>query len=115
MEEVFNFNVVKDLLMGDEESAKDLLKNYIKQTEKNIVLLSSLFSDALFEEKREELKSKAHLLKGSSLNISGKDFAQVMLQIEKGALSLPRNEIEELYALGIDKWNVLKNEIEKVL
>lgn len=115
MEEIFNFNSICELLMGDEEAAKDLLKNYVKQTEGHLVLLASLFNDELFEEKRDELKSKAHLLKGSSLNISGKDFATTMLQMERGALSLSKAELQKIYALGIEKWNVLKTEIEKII
>ena len=85
------------------------------QTDKHLPLLQALLNDADFENKREEIKSKAHLLKGSSLNVSAKDFAQVLLDMEKTALTEKKEDLLKLYSLICDKWKTLKEEIEKVI
>jgi len=115
MEEIFNFNVLKDFLMGDEEAAKDILQGYVLQCEKHLPALEMLLKDVAFDAKREEIRSKAHLLKGSSLNVSAKDFAQSMLSIEKTALEASQEELLELYKQGLAKWKTLKLKIEEVI
>lgn len=115
MEEIFNFNVLKDFLMGDEEAAKDILQGYVLQCEKHLPALEMLLKDASFDTKREEIRSKAHLLKGSSLNVSAKDFASSMLSIEKSALEGTQEELLEFYRQGLAKWNVLKAKVEEVI
>lgn len=114
MEEIFDFNVLKDFLMGDEMAAKDILQGYLLQCEKHLPALEALLSDASFDAKREEIRSKAHLLKGSSLNVSAKDFAQSMLSIEKAALEGTQEELLAFYKQGLDKWNVLKVKVKEV-
>ena len=115
MEEIFNFDVLKDFLMGDEAAAKDILQGYVLQCEKHIPALEALLNDTSFDTKREEIRSKAHLLKGSSLNVSAKDFAQSMLSIEKTALEGSQEELLELFKQGLAKWNVLKVKIEEII
>lgn len=115
MEEIFNFDVLRDFLMGDEEAAKDILQGYVLQCEKHLPALKDLLKDVSFDAKREEVRSKAHLLKGSSLNVSAKDFAASMLSIEKAALEGSQEELLELYEQGLAKWNVLKTKVEEVI
>ncbi len=115
MEEIFDFDVLKQFLMGDETAAKDILQGYILQCEKHLPALEILLKDASFDAKREEIRRKAHLLKGSSLNVSAKDFAQTMLSIEKTALEGSRDELLELYNQGMSKWNVLKEKVEEAI
>ena len=115
MEEIFNFKSVVELLMGDEEAAKDILQGFILQTDKHLGTLGTLLKSEDFENKREEIKSKAHLLKGSSLNISAKDFAQPLLEMERGSGSESREELIKLYSLICEKWKTLKKEIEGVI
>ena len=115
MEEIFDFDVLKQFLMGDETAAKDILQGYILQCEKHLPALEILLKDASFDAKREEIRRKAHLLKGSSLNVSAKDFAQTMLSIEKTALEGSRDELLELYNQGMNKWNVLKEKVEEAI
>lgn len=115
MEEIFDFDVLKQFLMGDETAAKDILQGYILQCEKHLPALEILLKDASFDAKREEIRRKAHLLKGSSLNVSAKDFAQSMLSIEKTALEGSRDELLELYNQGMSKWNVLKEKVEEAI
>lgn len=115
MEEIFNFDVLKNFLMGDEAAAKDILQGYILQCEKHLPALQALLQDASFDTKREEIRSKAHLLKGSSLNVSAQDFAQSMLQIEKTALEGSQEELLKLYKQGLAKWNVLKMKVTEAI
>lgn len=113
MEEIFNFNSVVELLMGDKVAAKDILQGFILQTDKHLPLLKALLNDEDFENNREEIKSKAHLLKGSSLNVSAKNFSQVLLEMEKTAVSATREDLLKLYSLICEKWKTLKEEIMK--
>ena len=52
MQAVLKFEAVVELLMGDEESAKELLKSYLAQTEEHFTILSSLLNEGAFETKR---------------------------------------------------------------
>jgi len=115
MEEIFNFDVLKNFLMGDEAAAKDILQGYLLQCEKHLPALKDLLSDAGFEANREEVRSKAHLLKGSSLNVSAKDFASSMAKIEKAALEASQEELIAFYNQGLEKWNVLKVKVEETI
>ena len=115
MEEIFDFNVLKNFLMGDEAAAKDILQGYLLQCEKHLPALEILLKDVEFDAKREEIRSKAHLLKGSSLNVSAKDFAQSMLSIEKNAPEASQQELLDLYDQGMLKWKVLKEKVEEVI
>jgi len=49
MSEIFNFSSVVELLMGDEENAKELLKNYLLQTEEQMGLLKELLLNEDFD------------------------------------------------------------------
>ncbi|MGP1437956.1 MAG: Hpt domain-containing protein [Treponema sp.] len=113
MSEIFDFNSVVELLMGDEVSARELLKSYLLQTEEQMKLLQDLLNDNDFANKRDEVRRKAHLIKGSSLNVSAKNLASTMLEMEKGALELSQDELLKLYSVGVDKFAILKNEINK--
>ena len=115
MEEIFNFDVLKNFLMGDAEAAKDILQGYLLQCEKHLPALEMLLQDASFDEKREEIRRKAHLLKGSSLNVSAKDFSSAMLSIEKTALNGTQEELLELYKQGLAKWNILKVKVQEAI
>lgn len=114
MSEIFDFNSVVQLLMGDEENAKELLKSYLLQTEEQMSLLQELLGDSDFDKKRDDVRRKAHLIKGSSLNVSANDFASTMLEMEKGANTLTHGELLQLYKTGTDKFEMLKKEISKL-
>lgn len=114
MSEIFNFSSVVELLMGDEENAKELLKNYLLQTEEQMSLLQSLLNNSDFDSQRDEIRRKSHLIKGSSLNISAKEFASTMLEMEKGATVLSQKELLQLYKIAINKFMAVKTEINKV-
>jgi len=115
MQDVLKFEAVVELLMGDEESAKELLKSYLAQTEEHFTILSSLLNEGAFETKREEIRHEAHLLKGSSLNVSANDFANVMLEMEKGSKVLNQQELLKLYLIANEKLSILKQEIKKII
>lgn len=116
MEEIFNFNFLLNLLMNDEEATKELLKSYLAQTKQHIASLESIIKDASsFEEKREAIRKEAHLLKGSSLNVSAKDFASIMLELEKSSHSISQEDATKLFSLAVEKWKTLQKEIEKTL
>ena len=115
MSEIFNFSSVVELLMGDEENAKELLKNYLLQTEEQMELLKNLLLEANFESNRDEVRRKAHLIKGSSLNVSAKALADTMLQMEKGANTLKLEELSQLYEVATKRFEELKKEIGKIV
>lgn len=114
MSEVFDFNSVIELLMGDEMVARELLKSYLLQTEEQMELLGNLLNGKDFDGNRDEVRRKAHLIKGSSLNVSAKDLASTMLEMEKGANTLSYEEISQLYEVARNKFACLKKEIAKV-
>ncbi|MGP1520175.1 MAG: Hpt domain-containing protein [Treponema sp.] len=114
MSEIFDFTTVVELLMGDEENAKELLKSYLSQTEEQIKLLQKLLDEKDFDSKREEVRRKAHLIKGSSLNVSAKDLADTMLKMEKGAATLSYEELSQLFEIAQRKFIILKQEINKI-
>lgn len=114
MSEIFNFSSVVELLMGDEENAKELLKNYLLQTEEQMSLLQKLLNNSDFDSKRDEVRRKAHLIKGSSLNISAKELGSVMLEMEKGAATLSQEELLQLYEIATNRFLAVKIEINNV-
>ncbi|MGP1415525.1 MAG: Hpt domain-containing protein [Treponema sp.] len=114
MSEIFDFTTVVELLMGDEENAKELLKSYLSQTEEQIKLLQKLLDEKDFDSKREEVRRKAHLIKGSSLNVSAKDLTDTMLKMEKGATTLSYEELSQLFEIAQRKFIILKQEINKI-
>jgi len=115
MEEVFNFESLLNLLMNDKEATKELLRNYLMQTTKHIATLETLIKGTSFEEEREVIRKESHLLKGSSLNVSAKDFASTMLELEKSSHSISQEDAIKLHSLALEKWKVLQKEIEKAL
>lgn len=114
MSEIFDFTTVVELLMGDEENAKELLKSYLSQTEEQIKLLQKLLDEKDFDSKREEVRRKSHLIKGSSLNVSAKDLTDTMLKMEKGAATLSYEELSQLFEIAQRKFIILKQEINKI-
>ncbi|MGP1440041.1 MAG: Hpt domain-containing protein [Treponema sp.] len=114
MSEIFDFTTVVELLMGDEENAKELLKSYLSQTEEQIKLLQKLLDEKDFDSKREEVRRKSHLIKGSSLNVSAKDLTDTMLKMEKGATTLSYEELSQLFEIAQRKFIILKQEINKI-
>lgn len=115
MGELFDFDCVVELLMGDVGVTRELLKSYLSQTVEQMELLNKLLSDIDFESKRDDVRRKAHLIKGSSLNVSAKDLASTMLEIEKGATVLTQEELVQLYEVAKNKFAILKEEISKSL
>ncbi len=115
MSDVFDFNSVVQLLMGDEEVARELLKSYLSQTEEQMKLLNELLTDVDFEKKRDDVRRKSHLIKGSSLNVSAKQLGVTMLEMEKGANTLPLEDLLKLYEIAKSEFATLKEEISKVL
>lgn len=115
MSEIFNFDSVVELLMGDEGVAKELLKSYLSQTEEQMKLLYKILISADFNNNRDEVRRKAHLIKGSSLNVSAKDIGSTMLEMEKSANTLSREELLALYEVAQNKFEVLREEIFKFL
>ena len=114
MSEIFDFHSVVELLMGDEEVARELLKSYLLQTEEQMALLKELLLSEDFDNKRDEVRRKAHLIKGSSLNVSAKDLASTMLEMEKGFSTLSHKALSQLHEVATNKFTNLKKEISKI-
>lgn len=88
--ETFSSVDLSEIMMGDVDGAKTLIGEYLEQTESHIELLAEDIASG----QREAASRAAHLIKGSSLNVTARRLASVALEIEKGAdeLSIPEME-----------------------
>ena len=90
--DIFDATGFLDLLMGDTESARTLAAEFIAQTASHIECLAEDIDAGTMESVNET----AHLIKGSSLNITAQRMADAALNIEKEAT---RNKTENLSAM----------------
>jgi signal transduction histidine kinase/CheY-like chemotaxis protein/HPt (histidine-containing phosphotransfer) domain-containing protein len=80
-----------EIMMGDVAGAKDLIGEYLAQTEEHLgILAEDIHSGSL-----EAASRTAHLIKGSSLNVTAKRLATAALAIEKGAATLSEGELKK--------------------
>ncbi len=78
---VFDYEGFLDIMAGDAEAARSLIREYLEQTTAHITILEEDVGSGDFD----SASKTAHLIKGSSLNITAGKFAQVARRIEKAA------------------------------
>jgi len=90
---IFDAEGFFEIMMGDVDSGKVLLSEYIAQTESHMDILE----EDIRAKTPESAKKTAHLIKGSSLNITAQQFAEAAFKIESHALELPEAELAALF------------------
>jgi signal transduction histidine kinase/DNA-binding response OmpR family regulator/HPt (histidine-containing phosphotransfer) domain-containing protein len=78
-----------EIMMGDIEAAKYLMGEFLEQTKAHMGILGEDIAGG----RKEEASKTAHLIKGSSLNVTAHRLAAAALIIEKGAQTLPEAEL----------------------
>ncbi len=83
-----------DLMMGDVESGRTLIQEFLEQTETHMGFLK----EDLDKNEIDSAQKTAHLIKGSSMNITAARLADTALKIETAAPLLPRAQMTALFA-----------------
>ena len=116
---IFDFTSLLDLLMNDKEAAKTILQEYKAQAETHFCIIKDTVSRLCGGEEdaalRETLQKEAHLIKGSSLNISAEVLGNTMLEMEKGAKDKTEEELLQLSEKAAEDFKNLCTEIAAVL
>ncbi len=115
---IFDFTSLLDLLMNDTDAVKTLLKDYKTQTEEHLHTLKEhirRLADGEDAALREAVKKDAHLIKGSSLNITAEALGSTMLEMEKGAKDKTKEELLQLSEKAAEDFKNLCSEIAAVL
>ncbi len=86
---VFDKDGFIDIMMGDELSASILIQEFLNQT----IMHISILDEDVGNGDIESAVSTAHLIKGSSLNITAERLAASALAIETGAGSMSQDEL----------------------
>jgi signal transduction histidine kinase/CheY-like chemotaxis protein len=103
--ETFSSADLSEIMMGDVDGAKALVGEYLSQTEEHLgILAEDIASGAL-----EAASKTAHLIKGSSLNVTARRLAEAALTIEKGATTLGKEALEEALTEARSELGRLKN------
>ncbi|TAH45943.1 MAG: response regulator, partial [Treponema sp.] len=92
--EVFDPFFFSDIMMGDLESAKALIGEYLEQTESHLAILA----EDLASGNSNAASQTAHLIKGSSLNITAKRLADAAEKIEHAGSVLTNEQKHRLLA-----------------
>ena len=103
--ETFSSADLSEIMMGDVDGSKALIGEYLAQTEEHLdILAEDIASGAL-----EAASKTAHLIKGSSLNVTARRLAEAALAIEKGATTLSKEALEEALTEARSELGRLKN------
>lgn len=109
-QKIFNNIAFLDLVMNETDIAKSLIQDFLKQTN---IQLKKLEQELLSESYKEASKT-AHLIKGSSLNITATTVAQIASVIEietkQGFLTHKQEYLDNLNKAFVDLVQILKNE-----
>lgn len=114
MEKIFDYEALSNLLMNDTEAVNALLNDYIVQTEAHLKSLAenvNALSEGESAAVREKIKQDAHLIKGSSLNITAQAFGQTMLELEIGSADKAKNELTALVQRAYRDFEKLRAEM----
>jgi len=101
---IFDADGFFEIMMGDVDSGKVLLSEYLAQTESHMGILE----EDIRAKTPENAKKTAHLIKGSSLNITAQRFAEAAYKIEAGALEATDSQMAALYASLQKEFGILK-------
>jgi len=101
---VFDNQSFFDIMMGDTDTAKILMEEFLEQTESHLSILEEDIATGLFE----DAGKTAHMIKGSALNITAKRLADASRVIEKNALAFTKNQLEAALARMRDELATLR-------
>lgn len=108
---IFDFTSLLDLLMDDKEAAKTILQEYKAQAETHFCIIKDTVSRLCGGEEdaalRETLQKEAHLIKGSSLNITAEALGSTMLEMEMGSNTKSAQELSVLLNKAEDDFKAL--------
>ncbi len=110
MNKIFDYAGLSDLLMNDTDAVKTLLKDYKTQTEEHLHTLKEhirRLADGEDAALREAVKKDAHLIKGSSLNITAEALGSTMLEMETGSNTKSAQELSALLNKAEDDFKAL--------
>lgn len=110
---IFDRDLFFDIMGGDMETGRVLLREYIAQTEAHLGILAQEIKTPLSPETREVIHQTGHLIKGSSLNITAKKLASVAYQIEKEAHTLEKEPLGEYISKMKEEFNTLVDLLHK--
>ncbi len=106
--ETFSSAELCEIMMGDVEGARALVGEYLAQTEEHLgILAEDIRSGSL-----EAASRTAHLIKGSSLNVTAKRLAAAALEIEKGSGSLSAEELKKALERTMAEFARLKDALK---
>ncbi|MCD1653870.1 response regulator [Treponema zuelzerae] len=88
--ETFNRDLFFDIVGGDMETGEILLREYLSQTEMHLKIMQ----EDLAALARDPLRKTAHLIKGSSLNITAQKLAAAAQTVELGAETLSPDQLK---------------------
>lgn len=108
-EHIFDPILFMDIMMNDAETAHVLIKEYLEQTEAHIGILHQDIKSNNFE----AASKTAHLLKGSSLNITAEKLAASASTIEHAEKNLSQEEYLILFAQFEQNFILLKQKLEQ--
>ena len=91
---VFDRDEFFDIMMGDVESGRILLDEFLQQTSDHLELLG----EDIEAGDVENTKKTAHLIKGSSLNVTATRLAEAALALEKGADAMTADALKAAFA-----------------
>jgi CheY-like chemotaxis protein/HPt (histidine-containing phosphotransfer) domain-containing protein len=83
-----------DIMMGDVDAAKLLMKEFLAQTKDHL----SLLGEDIANGDREAVSRAAHLIKGSASNVTAARLAKASLAVERGAVNMPDEVLKSAYA-----------------
>ena len=101
---VFDNQSFFDIMMGDTDTAKILMGEFLEQTEAHLEILEEDIETGLYE----DAGKTAHMIKGSALNITAKRLADASLVIEKNALTYTKEQLEAALARMRDELVTLR-------
>ena len=101
---VFDNQSFFDIMMGDTDTARTLMGEFLAQTEAHLAILEEDIETGLYE----DAGKTAHMIKGSALNITAKRLADASLVIEKNALSFSKQQLDAAFARMRDELVVLR-------
>lgn len=96
--EIFAYNELLDLVMGDVDIAQSLLHEFKTQTDEHLRILGTYISEIPQTPAiRRDIKKTAHLLKGSALNIRANTFGMLLQTIETNAETAEQASLQQTY------------------
>lgn len=106
--EIFDQFLFSDIMMGDMDTAKTLIGEYIEQTESHLAVLG----EDLLGGNQIAASQTAHLIKGSSLNITAARFAKAASCIEHAPADISVEQKKALLEDVAQEFETLKETLK---